>query len=52
MKQLAGCAEKHDPSIVDAASQFYAQHSTLIKTLGGVAMTLALSHIAERQGQK
>ena len=52
VQKLAASAEQHDPSIIDTASQFYAQHSTLIKTLGGVAMTLALSHIAERQAQK
>jgi len=51
IQQLAATAEKHDPSIVDAASQFYAQHSTLVKTLGGMAMTLALAHIAEKQRQ-
>jgi hypothetical protein len=51
VQQLAASAEKHDPSIVDTASQFYAQHSTLVKTLGGMAMTLALAHIAEKQGR-
>lgn len=52
IQQLAATAEKHDPSIIDTASQFYAQHSTLVKTLGGMAMTLALAHIAEKQGEK
>ena len=52
VQQLAAHAEKHDPSIIDTASQFYAEHSTLIKTLGGAAMALALSHIAEKQAQK
>jgi hypothetical protein len=51
VQQLATHAENHDPSVVDTASQFYAQHSTLIKTLGGAAMALALSHIAEKQAQ-
>jgi hypothetical protein len=51
VQQLAATAEKHDPSIVDTASQFYAQHSTLVKTLGGMAMTMVLAHIAEKQGQ-
>jgi hypothetical protein len=51
VQQMAATAEKHDPSIVDTASQFYAQHSTLVKTLGGMAMTLALAHIAEKQRQ-
>ena len=51
VQQLAAHAEQHDPSIIDTASQFYAQHSTLVKPLGGMAMTLALAHIAERQRQ-
>ena len=51
VQQMAANAEQHDPSVVDTASQFYAQHATLIKTLGGVAMTMALAHIAERQAQ-
>jgi hypothetical protein len=52
VQQLAATAEKHDPSIVDTASQFYAQHSTLVNTLGGMAMTMVLSHIAEKQAQR
>ncbi len=52
VQQLAATAEKHDPSIVDTASQFYSQHSTLVKTLGGMAMTMALANIAEKQGEK
>jgi len=49
--ELAATAEKHDPSIIDTASQFYAQHSTLVKTLGGMAMTMVLAQIAEKQRQ-
>ncbi len=52
VQQLAAGAEKHNPSIIDSASQFYAGHSTLVKTLGGAAMAMVLSHIAERQAQK
>jgi hypothetical protein len=51
MQQFAAHAEKENPSVVDTASAFYAQHSTLIKTLGGTAMALALAHIAQRQSQ-
>jgi hypothetical protein len=51
VQQLAASAEKHDPSIVDTASQFYAQHSTLVNTLGGMAMTMVLAHIAQKQAQ-
>jgi hypothetical protein len=49
VQQIAAHAEKTDPSIVDRASAFYAQHSGLIKTLGGAALTIALAKVAERQ---
>ncbi len=46
--QLAAHAEKHDPSIVDAVSGFYSQHPTLVKTLGGAVLSIALAKLAER----
>jgi len=49
VQQLAAHAEKADPSIIDKASSFYAQHPTLVKTLGGAAMSIALAKMAERQ---
>lgn len=49
VQQLATHAEKANPSIIDSVSGFYAQHSTLVKTLGGAALTIALSKVAERQ---
>jgi hypothetical protein len=49
VQQLATHAEKADPSIVDKASAFYAQHTTLVKTLGGAALSIALAKVAERQ---
>jgi hypothetical protein len=49
VQQLAAHAEKTDPSIVDKASAFYAQHTTLVKTLGGAALSIALAKVAERQ---
>jgi hypothetical protein len=48
VQQLASEAEKKDPSIIDQFSNFYAQHPTLIKTLGGAALTIALAKIAEK----
>lgn len=47
-QQAAAQAEQHDPSIVDRVSQIYAQHPALVKTLGAAAMTIALSHLANR----
>lgn len=49
VQQLAAHAEKNDPSIIDKASAFYAQHPTLVKTLGGAALSIALSKVAQRQ---
>jgi hypothetical protein len=48
VQQAAAQAEKHDPSIVDRVSELYAQHPTLIKTLGVAAMGMAMSHLANR----
>ncbi len=49
VQQLAAHAEKADPSIIDKASSFYAQHPTLVKTLGSAALSIALAKVAERQ---
>jgi len=46
--QVAQQAEQHNPSIVDHMSSFYAQHPTLVKTLGTAAMMIAMRKIAER----
>ena len=43
VQQLAEHVEKHDPSIVDQISGFYSEHPTLIKTLGGAALAIAMS---------
>ena len=51
VQQLATHAEKADPSIIDKASSFYAEHPTLIKTLGGTVLSVALAKVAERQSQ-
>jgi hypothetical protein len=46
---MASHAEKADPSIVDRASAFYAEHPTLVKNLGAAALSLVLMKVAERQ---
>jgi hypothetical protein len=51
VQQLATHAQNANPSVVDAVSNFYAQHTTLVKTLGGAALTIALAKVAERQKQ-
>jgi hypothetical protein len=49
MQQIAAHAEKANPSIVDSVSSFYAQHTTLVKTLGGAALSVALAKVAQHQ---
>jgi hypothetical protein len=51
IQQLATNAQKANPSVVDAVSVFYSQHTTLIKTLGGAALSVALAKVAEKQRQ-
>ena len=46
---VAAEAEQRDPSVIDRISNVYAEHPTLIKTLGGAALAVALAKIAERQ---
>jgi hypothetical protein len=48
VEQIAAHAEQQNPTVIDAMSNFYAQHSTLVKTLGGAALTIALAKIANR----
>jgi len=49
VQQLATHAQKANPSVVETVSSFYAQHTTLVKTLGGAALSVALAKVAERQ---
>lgn len=49
VQQAVDQAQKEDPSIIDKISDFYAEHPTLVKTLGTAALTIALAKIANRQ---
>jgi hypothetical protein len=44
---LAKHAAAKDPSIVEKAAGFYAQHPTLIKTIGAGALALLMSRISQ-----
>lgn len=48
MQELAAHAEQQNPGIIDHMSQFYAQHPTMIKALGGAALAIALGKMAQR----
>jgi hypothetical protein len=44
--QLAEHAQQNDPSIIDQAGSFYAQHPTLVKALGAGSLALIMSHMS------
>ncbi len=48
VEKLAAEAHKQNPSVVDAISNFYAQHPTLVKTLGATALTIAMNRMSKR----
>jgi len=45
--EIATHAEQQHAGVVDEVSRFYAQHSGLIKTLGGAAIAIALAKMKE-----
>jgi hypothetical protein len=47
--ELAARAEQNNPSVVDEAGSFYAQHPTLVKSLGAGALALVMSHMSQHQ---
>ena len=49
VQEIADKAEQKDPSIIDMASNFYAEHPTLVKGLGAAALTIALAKVAANQ---
>ena len=46
---LAEKAATKNPSIVDAAAGFYAQHPTLVKAIGAGALALLMSRLSSRR---
>ena len=45
VEQIAQQAERENPGIVGQMSEFYAQHPTLVKSLGGMALALVLGRM-------
>ena len=44
---IASRAEQSNPGIIDQMSSFYAEHPTLVKTVGAAALSIALAKMAE-----
>ena len=49
VQAVAHQAEQHDASIIDKLSAVYANHPTLVKTLGAAVMAIAAQKMAERR---
>ena len=47
VSDIAAHAEKAQPGVVDAVSSFYAQHSGLIKMLGGAALAITMAKMKQ-----
>ena len=52
VREIAAQAEQTHPGVIDQMSQFYAQHSGLIKTLGGAALAIALAKMKNNMEQR
>ncbi len=46
---LAHEAAKKNPSVVDMAASFYAQHPTLVKSIGAGALAILMSKLSQRR---
>ena len=51
VEELAKRAAAKNPSIVDQAAGFYAQHPTLVKSIGAGALALLMSRISQSRRQ-
>jgi len=49
VQETGAHSERAHPGVVGQLGHFYAEHPTLIKTLGGAAMTIALAKMKEHQ---
>lgn len=49
VQHLAEQAQRNNPSIIDEAGNFYAQHPTLVKALGAGSLALIMSHMSRNR---
>ena len=47
VQELAAKAEQQNPGIVERMGDFYAEHPSLVKAIGGAALAIALGHMAQ-----
>ena len=47
VREIAEKAEHDNPGIVERMGDFYAEHPTLVKTIGGAALAIVLGRVAQ-----
>ena len=52
VQELAAEAERTDPSVMDRISHFYADQPAIVKTLGGLALAVAMAKVAQGQTKR
>jgi hypothetical protein len=52
VEQIAAKAEQHNPGVIEHMGNFYAEHPTLVKSLGAAALAIAMGHIAQNMQQR
>lgn len=52
VQDVVNRAEQAHPGIADALGRFYAEHSSLVKTLGTAALTIALAKMKQRMSER
>ena len=48
VREIAAAAEAQSPNVMDQLGRFYADHPTLIKTIGGAALVVVLAQMKRR----
>ena len=48
VREIAAAAEHQSPNVMDQLGRFYAEHPTLIKTLGGAALVVVMAQMKRR----
>lgn len=48
VRDIAAAAQQQDPSVLDRIGAYYAEHPQVVKVLGGAALAIALSQVANR----
>jgi hypothetical protein len=48
VRDIANKAQQSNPGIMDEVSTFYSQHPNVVKALGGLALSIAIQHMARR----